>query len=172
MPVAHVVRNNKEGPTVVSDVVTGQIVEWGGVGSEDGSDVQPVPEDIWNRPSFQSALRKGVFAVIDDESLTEQAQQAQREAYEQRQRETERASEVVIEPSQDRDMVFAEQGSETKPDLVQVSEGAPHPSSSSAAPSTPSEMVAEGDSGTFDENGHPVNQPLTVTMGDPLPSQQ
>jgi hypothetical protein len=58
------VRNNAKGPVCWNNFPTSDLeLLWGGRDAPDGTDIQPVPEAIFDSPHFQRAVREGVFTI-------------------------------------------------------------------------------------------------------------
>lgn len=75
------VRNNQTGPTTLSNTegLDRFAMEWGGVGSKDGSDIQAISEAVEKHPAFKRAVQRGVLSIVTDEEANS-AFSAQREA--------------------------------------------------------------------------------------------
>ncbi len=63
------VQNNQPGPTVLaSDPKGTMVVEWAGKGDPTGNDIQPIPEEMLNLPSFTRARARGILTIVEDMS--------------------------------------------------------------------------------------------------------
>ncbi len=113
MPVK-MVRNLKSGPTVWSSLEKRRSLEWQGAGDPSGLDIQPVDEEILAEPSFQQALRKKIFEIVDDETGAA-ALDAQSQAREAAQQNIASSIASTIDRSQEESFVVAKcQGPATR----------------------------------------------------------
>lgn len=175
MPV--MVRNTRRGPTVFHDRAKMVTINWEGSGAEDGMDIQPVPDEVYNNPQFQQNVRKGVFEIEDPENATvKRAMEAQVEGFKAREDAKDSEQAEVIDRQATRDVVFRQDGSEVKPEMVQITDEGHDNRGEVQWPErtpTPEEpLTVEQYTDEFDDEGRPVTKPMSVSIGEALPSQQ
>lgn len=102
-------RNKMAGPTVLaSDPKSTHEVIWGGMGAPDGSDVQPVPEEILRTPAFARNLALGVIEVIsggDENPVVQAALKVQSDAFWKRVDADKATALASLETTPDNDMI-------------------------------------------------------------------
>jgi hypothetical protein len=66
-------QNNHKGPAAFNygDARNGQQFKWEGRGHPSGNDIVGVPGYVVRDPQFQSAMRKGLFSFVEEDSLPE-----------------------------------------------------------------------------------------------------
>jgi hypothetical protein len=113
-------RNRMDGPTVLaSDPKSTHEVIWGGKGSPDGTDVQPVPEEVLRTPAFARAVALGVIEVVQgaDNDAVKAALQVQSDAFWKRASQDRDAALASIDTAPDNDMIVVTCiGPGTRPD--------------------------------------------------------
>lgn len=77
MPVAIPVRNLSRSKVILSQGTKGESIEWGHAGSDDGSDVQEVPEELWMGNKLRRAVSNGTLAEDTPEAMEEAAARQQ-----------------------------------------------------------------------------------------------
>jgi hypothetical protein len=62
------VKNNHKGPATFNfgDAMRGQQYRWEGQGHDSGEDILGLPGHVIRDPQFQSALRKGLFSLVEE----------------------------------------------------------------------------------------------------------
>jgi hypothetical protein len=101
-------RNRMSGPTVIaSDPKSTHEVIFGGANSPDGSDVQPIPEELLRTPQFAKALKLGVLAVEEgeDNAFVANALKAQSDAFWKRNEAEKLTAMESLETPRDDDLV-------------------------------------------------------------------
>jgi len=66
-----VVRNLSHSVAIFSGLGKDYLVQWGSPRQNDGTDVQRVPKAIATHPSFQRAVRKGIFEITTEAAMEE-----------------------------------------------------------------------------------------------------
>lgn len=84
MTASVMVRNTSPGPTVF-DNGRGDKVEWQGAGDSMGGDIQPVPGVFLNDVQFQRMKTRGIFEIVEDESIIDATTAAHRAEWRNRQ---------------------------------------------------------------------------------------
>ena len=69
-----VVRNCSPTVAVFSGLGKEYLIQWGSPRQNDGTDVQRVPKVVATHPSFQRAVRKGIFEITTEEAMEEAMQ--------------------------------------------------------------------------------------------------
>ena len=106
MPVI-MARNNQAGPTVLSSDPKGtHFVEWQGKGDPACGDVQPVPEEVQNVVAFQRCVRRGIFTLLDDQEVIDEAMDRQQSAWDKRQTFSQETATEVIDQESNNDIVI------------------------------------------------------------------
>lgn len=122
MSAAPVMVQNRTDTIVVlaSDPKQTHEVIWGALGAQDGTDIQPVPEEIIRTPAFARSLAIGIIAVVDGGEGNDAVQAAlkiQGDAYRKRLAQEKDASLAVLETEPDNDLVAVQCiGPGTRPD--------------------------------------------------------
>lgn len=108
------------GPTVISsDPKSTHEVIFGSPGAQDGSDVQPVPEELLRTPQFAKAISTGVLEVVsgEDNPLIVAALKAQNDSFQRRASADKDKALLVLDQSPDNDMIAVQCiGPGTRPD--------------------------------------------------------
>lgn len=89
MPDAPVlVRNTEDGPTVFSDLVTKEVIEWKGKDDPSGGDIQRVPAKfVTENVNFLNAITRGLFEVVEADQEVLDALAASQKADRERRRD-------------------------------------------------------------------------------------
>ena len=101
-------RNMMLGPTVIaSDPKSTHEVIFGGKDAPDGSDVQPIPEELVRTPQFSKAISMGILQVIqgEDNAAVQAAMQIQSDAFWRRAKQDNDAAMASLETTPDNDMI-------------------------------------------------------------------
>lgn len=168
-------RNTRPGPTVFVDPQTKTTIEWGGKDDPDGRDIQPVPSDLLEHPKFLSVVHQGVIVIEEDDDPDVKAKMERQSGLFDR-REKARASDaasVMEAEDSSKDIVFQEREGGKQHEVFEEvpNEQAPRTRQPSAE-ETPEPMQVYSETGEVDEDGRPIQEPVDVTFGDPLPDQQ
>lgn len=101
-------RNNMSGPTVLaSDPKSTHEVIFGGKGSPNGDDVQPIPDELLRTPQFAKAIAMGIIEVVagEDNEAVQAALSVQRKAFWDRSASDAQLALDSIELAKDNDMI-------------------------------------------------------------------
>lgn len=102
MPV--LVQNLQAGPTVLSNGKDLNL-EWQGKDDPSGNDVQYVPDDVVTKVEFITAVRKGIFKVINPSEEVSQMLAGQDASYRARQDAIDAAARAAIDPEVHNDLI-------------------------------------------------------------------
>lgn len=101
-------QNKMAGPTVIAaSPKSDHEVIFGGAGSPDGSDVQPIPAELLRTPAFAKAIKLGVLAVVqgEDNPAVAAALQNQSDAFWKRAEDDKREALSKLEAPAEDDLV-------------------------------------------------------------------
>ncbi len=103
MPV--LVQNNQAGPTVFSDMKDNRLT-WEGKGDPAGGDVQMVSDDLVTKDvNFLTAIRKGIFTVVEAPEDIQRAIDAQVGRFQARSAQAQDSALAAIDPEVNNDLV-------------------------------------------------------------------
>jgi hypothetical protein len=101
------VRNNQDGPSVFTMAGSAH-VEWQGAGDPQGLDIQTCPAEFLNDVHFRNAMEKGIFEVVADKTLIDEALTLHREDWEQKQERRRNAGTEALEMEPNKDLAMVE----------------------------------------------------------------
>lgn len=164
MPVA--IRNLQGGDTTFQDEATHTVIQWGGYGANDGSDVQEVDEKLLNNTHLKRAIRQKLLKVITEEEAQESFNR-QISSFNDRQLSEERRTDALIDEYEETPvakLTIDEKGKSSWSETTERRQRRKPQGAEVIATVKTDEVVYDDENDTKSK----VEKPVVISFGEPL----